>query len=161
MRKWLKIEIRNTQKFINQLVQYSVHWKHFLLFNSNTCQKFSNRYSSFDMLAACGSIKNISVNSNCFDELKKFNKETEDWIFGHLSYDLKNDTEKLVSENSDSILFPELFFFIPRYIIRLKNHELEIGYNENQISEVIRLANEYSFRKLYQANLLLKLAKNR
>jgi para-aminobenzoate synthetase component 1 len=44
-----------------------------------------------------------------------------------LSYDLKNETEGLASDNSDHIGFPDLCFFIPEVILQLSGQELLIG----------------------------------
>ncbi|MGK2862149.1 MAG: anthranilate synthase component I family protein [Chitinophagaceae bacterium] len=46
------------------------------------------------------------------------------WLFGHLNYDIKNELEDLKSEHPDNIGFPQIFFFEPSVLIRL---------NENQI----------------------------
>ncbi len=51
-----------------------------------------------------------------------------DWIFGYLSYDLKNDVEQLTSNNFDGLQFPELYFFQPKKIIFLKNNQVEFLY---------------------------------
>lgn len=49
------------------------------------------------------------------------------WWFGHLGYDLKNETEPgLQSRSEDPIGFPDLFFFQPRHILRLRDKGLEV-----------------------------------
>jgi para-aminobenzoate synthetase component 1 len=136
MRKWLQIHLGDAEQFINQLVEYSSEFEHFLLFNSNKNQTASHLYSSFEILAACGSIKTLTAKNNHFDAIKKFNKENKDWIFGHLNYDLKNDLENLSSSNADSIEFPEFFFFIPRYLIKASGSLLEIGFIESHNSDI-------------------------
>lgn len=45
------------------------------------------------------------------------------YIFGFLGYDLKNEIEKLSSNNHDGLTFPDLFFWVPKYVIELKNEE--------------------------------------
>ena len=53
-------------------------------------------------------------NSNkAFETLQKQIDIREDWLFGYLSYDLKNDLEALESKHKDSLEFPELYFFSP------------------------------------------------
>jgi para-aminobenzoate synthetase component 1 len=42
------------------------------------------------------------------------------YIFGCLSYDLKNDIEKLNSSNFDGLNFPDLHFWKPNYVVRLQ-----------------------------------------
>jgi para-aminobenzoate synthetase component I len=65
---------------------------------------------------------------NAFDDLKQYRQNTADWIFGYLSYDLKNDTEALFSNNFDGLGFCDLFFFQPKKLFILKGNELEIRY---------------------------------
>ena len=66
--------------------------------------------------------------SNAFDDLKQYQQQTKDWLFGYLSYDLKNDTEELHSNNFDGLHFPDLFFFQPKKLFLLKGNQLEIQY---------------------------------
>lgn len=65
---------------------------------------------------------------NAFEDLKQYQQTTKDWLFGYLSYDLKNDTEPLKSSNFDGLHFPDLFFFQPKKIFLLKGNQLEIQY---------------------------------
>ena len=65
---------------------------------------------------------------NAFEDLKKYQRTTKDWLFGYLSYDLKNDIEPLKSSNFDGLYFPDLFFFQPKKIFLLKGNQLEIQY---------------------------------
>lgn len=57
---------------------------------------------------------------------------------GFFGYDLKNETENLTSANTDSLNFPDLYFFVPRYVIRIKGNEVEIiGDKDAEIFELI------------------------
>lgn len=88
-----------------------------------------NQYSSFDAMLAVDGLTGISTDSyKAFDDLKEYQSQVNDWIFGYLSYDLKNDTENLVSENFDGSGFPELYFFQPKKIIRLKGNQIIFDY---------------------------------
>ncbi len=62
-----------------------------------------------------------------FEKLRRFHDEKPGWLFGHLAYDLKNETEKLESHRPDGISFPDLSFFRPRYLLRLTAEALEIS----------------------------------
>jgi para-aminobenzoate synthetase component 1 len=86
------------------------------LFNSK------DLYSSFEWCAAFDSVSEIKNSTNVFEELKKFHDEKKDWLFGFLTYDLKNELEKLSSENFDGLCFPSIHFFQPKYIF-LKNEK--------------------------------------
>lgn len=65
---------------------------------------------------------------NAFEDLKQYQQTTKDWLFGYLTYDLKNDVEDLKSTNFDGLDFPDLFFFQPKKIFILKENQLEIQY---------------------------------
>ncbi|GIJ95664.1 para-aminobenzoate synthase [Capnocytophaga stomatis] len=71
-----------------------------------------------------------------FDALKSFIDATNDYIFGYLSYDLKNDVEKLSSNNADGLLFPEIYFFQPEKIIFFQENCLVFSYLENVSQEI-------------------------
>jgi para-aminobenzoate synthetase component I len=66
---------------------------------------------------------------DAFVRLEAFTNMHRDWLFGHLSYDLKNQTEKgLSSAHPDGIGFPLLYFFRPQVVVRKYNAEtIEIG----------------------------------
>ena len=76
-----------------------------------------------------------------FTDVDLFISANPDWIFGHVSYDFKNQVEELYSTNSDGIGFPEFLFFIPEIIFILKENELSIGvypgHNPKQIFDEI------------------------
>ena len=87
------------------------------------------KYSSFDSLLAVDALTSIKTDtSNAFEDLKTYQSETKDWIFGYLSYDLKNNIEDLSSENYDGVAFPELYFFQPKKIIRIQENTIEFNY---------------------------------
>ena len=52
--------------------------------------------------------------------------QKKDWLFGYLSYDLKNEIEELSSNNTDNFNTDNLTFFVPEYVILLNNDKLEI-----------------------------------
>jgi para-aminobenzoate synthetase component 1 len=79
---------------------------------------YVDQYGHFDYLIAAGASQIIqSPDSGAFQQLKQFQDEHHSWMFGYLGYDLKNQLEDLKSENPDHLSFPELFFFIPEYLI--------------------------------------------
>jgi len=93
-----------------------------MLRSNRKLHKINDPYSSFEWCAAFDSISEISIGANAFDSLKKFHEEKKDWLFGFLTYDLKNELEKLSSENNDGLGFPSIHFFQPDYIL-MKNNE--------------------------------------
>ena len=88
-----------------------------------------DKYSRFECLLAVGAEHELKVDvaGNAFEQLEKFSDSHNNWLFGHLNYDLKNELENLKSLNNDDLGFPELYFFVPSYLFLFhKNNELEI-----------------------------------
>ncbi|WP_240612548.1 anthranilate synthase component I family protein [Brumimicrobium salinarum] len=60
----------------------------------------------------------------CLKEAADFlEKHTEDYRFGYISYDLKNEVEDLKSQNLDRIQFPTVGFFVPKYVVEWNEDE--------------------------------------
>ena len=86
-----------------------------------------NAYPAYDLLIAAGVKSKVEAScGNAFPALKDFYDAAPDWMFGLLSYDLKNETEALASNNPDGLNFPDLYFFRPQYLIALKDGEAEV-----------------------------------
>ena len=82
---------------------------------------------SVECLLAAGEKRMIStIAGSALKELEQFIMERKSWLFGHLSYDLKNEIEALCSGRIDQVDFPDLFFFEPEVIIRLSADEISI-----------------------------------
>ncbi len=85
-------------------------------------------YSNAECLLAAGSFRQIQAPAgNSLQLLSTFLKQHSDWVFGHFSYELKNEIENLSSLQEDNIQFPDLFFYVPEVVIRLTELELSIG----------------------------------
>nr|WP_236669042.1 aminodeoxychorismate synthase component I [Aquimarina mytili] len=100
--------------------------------------QYSQRYSSYDAVLAVDTFTSVKTDyQNGFDALKEYQEQTADWIFGYLSYDLKNDTESLTSNNFDGLHFPDLYFFQPKKLFLLKENVLEIQYLRMVDDEIV------------------------
>lgn len=83
---------------------------------------------SAEALLAADAVEVLQCSAGkAFEQLREFHRTRPDWLFGHLAYDLKNETERLHSAHPDHIGFPDLFFFRPRYLLRLQQQELIIS----------------------------------
>ena len=81
----------------------------------------------YECILAVGAVASIfSSDANTFDALKDFSASNNEWIFGHFSYDLKNQLEDLHSHKPDHIGFPDSFFFVPETILILDKKKLSI-----------------------------------
>ena len=119
-------QIDNPLLLKKQLLQWSQQFREIVFLDSN---EHTTQYSSYDCILAVDAFTSIQTDFiNAFEDLNVYQKTTKDWLFGYLSYDLKNDTEKLVSKNKDKLHFPDLFFFQPKKIIFIKNNQLEFHY---------------------------------
>ncbi len=91
--------------------------------------EYPQNYSSFDAVLAVDAHTEIECDfQNAFTELKQYKNQLKDYIFGYLSYDLKNGIEDLSSANFDGLAFPELYFFQPKKLFFLKDGKLEVQY---------------------------------
>ena len=82
---------------------------------------------TMECLLAAGVKRELNVNTgDAFQQLQPFINKSDGWLFGHLGYDLKNETEKISSAHPDGIQFPDLFFFEPEIILRLNEKEIVI-----------------------------------
>ena len=85
----------------------------------NICYLNSNDGTGILTFGVETEIKSTGINS--IEKLQTFLNETKDsYIFGCLSYDLKNDIENLNSTNFDGLEFPDLHFWKPQYVVRLQ-----------------------------------------
>ena len=81
-----------------------------------------------ECLLAAGIRRSLDISAGkAFAALQDFiDAKDNAWLFGHLSYDLKNELEKLSSAHTDHLGFPDLFFFEPAILVRLNEKELII-----------------------------------
>lgn len=62
----------------------------------------------------------VCDNDNALSDLQLFiDKNKGSFIFGCLSYDLKNEIETLSSSNYDGVEFPNVIFWKPKYVVQL------------------------------------------
>ena len=122
-----KIQVQDVFDIKTKLLSWAQQYDQVSWLDSNS---YPQKYSSFDAILAVGAYTEIQsdYHHNAFTELKQYQSKIKDYIFGYLSYDLKNDIEDLHSRNEDQLQFPELYFFQPKKIFFLKDKTLEIQY---------------------------------
>jgi len=112
--------------FKQKLLIWSNQFREVVFLDSNN---YHQKYSNYDAVLAVDAFISIKTDSyNAFEDLHKYQTYTKDWLFGYLSYDLKNDTEALKSNNFDGLEFPDLFFFQPKKLFFLKENQVEMQY---------------------------------
>ncbi|TAL61689.1 MAG: anthranilate synthase component I family protein [Bacteroidetes bacterium] len=162
MREFISFQIYDVALFKKQLLKWCAHFPKYCVLDSNLWSGSDN-----ELMAAAGSVNEITPENNSFEELKKFHAAKKDWLFGYLSYDLKNETENLSSGNFDGIGFPQMHFFQPEYIFILRGDKLEIQYLselssekevENIFNEIDRIQNT-AYRSPHRSSVKSSLSK--
>ncbi|MBS1627995.1 MAG: anthranilate synthase component I family protein [Bacteroidetes bacterium] len=85
--------------------------------------QYQSEHHSVECLLAVNAIKSFTTTNT----LKHFLTNENDWLFGHVAYDFKNEIYNLTSANSDGIGFQEICFFQPQTVIELKQQEVIIS----------------------------------
>ncbi|RAJ74000.1 para-aminobenzoate synthetase component 1 [Chitinophaga dinghuensis] len=90
---------------------------------------YPSSYHQFEVILAADAVDSLQLPAgNAFDELLRFHNTHQDWLFGHLAYDLKNEVvNTLHSSNPDGTGFPDMFFFRPRIMMMLEKNQVHIG----------------------------------
>ena len=126
MRTRKEYHLSNSTEFKKKLLNWSDQFEEIVWMDSNN---YPQKTSNFDQILAVQAFTAIKTDAQgAFDRLQEYQESTKDWIFGYLSYDLKNDTENLTSNNFDGLQFPELYFFQPAKIFLIKDDKLELHY---------------------------------
>ncbi len=126
MRTTLSIKIDNPNDFKQNLLAWSQQFREIIFLDNNN---YSQLYSNFECVLAVDAFTSLKTDfQNAFEDLKQYQQTTKDWLFGYLSYDLKNDVEALESNNYDGLQFADLYFFQPKKVFLLRGNTLEMDY---------------------------------
>ena len=80
-----------------------------------------------ECIAAVEAAEIMTVHSSYISSIHQFTTQHHDWIFGHLGYALKAETEQVPGGPYDPVGFEPAFLFVPRWVIRLNADALHIG----------------------------------
>ena len=119
----------NKENLLNALLNISSNVDFISILSSNLSKgeiPLPQDYITYDLIAGIGSLGILKSNDNSFNKLNDFQTKHSDWLFGCLSYDLKNEVEVLESKNNDNFPTDNMLFFIPEYVLVLKDGVLEI-----------------------------------
>ena len=128
------------------MIDYLRDFDSFCLLDNNVSHN-----TSFDFLVAFKKEEELINSSDPFLDLERFINQSSDWLFGYLTYDLKNYIEALSSNNLDFQKFPIIHFFRPEIIINVKNNNVSIFYNSTYSSnDIDAIFNDISNTKVVQ-----------
>ena len=121
MRNRFEFNLNNPKEFVKKIIFFTKEVPYTCLLDSN----FSNynvpeKYYQHDMICGLDSIKNLTVKDASIKKLRAFHEKEKDWVFGFISYDLKNEIFNINSKNIDVYDNDNISFFIPRHVILLK-----------------------------------------
>lgn len=108
--------------------QQLLHWAN----QYNSCSfldnhQYTSLHNSVECLVAVGEVTRFSPTSNYQSALKTFLAQTNDWLFGHISYDYKNVLgPTLNTEKVDNIGFQPIYFYQPEIVLQLSATVLRI-----------------------------------
>jgi para-aminobenzoate synthetase component 1 len=164
-------DISQFSNFKNQLLHWANQHREVVFLDSN---QYHQKYSSYDAVLAVDAFTSIKTDyENAFQDLYQYQSQTKDWLFGYLSYDLKNDTEDLQSNNFDGLAFPDLFFFQPKKLFLIKENQIEMQYLrmcddeiESDFEEILSLTSNFQLptsitieQRISKENYLSKVSK--
>ncbi len=164
MRSSKKFQLKNPSEFRRKLLKWGDRSHEVTWLDSND---YPQKTSNFDAVLAVDAFTLLKTDAhNAFEKLREYQEITNDWLFGYLSYDLKNDVEDLKSSNFDGLHFPELYFFQPQKLIFLKGDTAEFLYlrmieeeMETDFNEIRNSSVEKSDKNSEKAEIRSRLSK--
>lgn len=149
----------NSINFKRKALHYANQYDVCCFLDSN---KYQDKYSEYDFILAFGSKAELkSSKGNAFHQLRDFYEFHKQWLFGFLSYDLKNETEDLKSANPDYLNFPDLYFFVPEHLIASKSGEITIILGDKAVLKKIHDFKITQPHNEYDLNIQSRISKNR
>lgn len=115
-----------TKELKARLLSWSQQFEEVAWLDSNEHEQHHGSYKALLAVDAFTAIKTDFTNA--FERLDEYQTITNDWLFGYLTYDLKNDIERLQSKNFDGLEFPDLYFFQPKKLFLFTETSVELHY---------------------------------
>ena len=155
MRQNTRFQIDNPSLWKERLLHWAAGQELAVYLDSNRHQGNASTAQGWECLVAAGALRVLECPAgNAFGQLKQFRSEVDDWIFGFLSYDLKNETERLSSLHFDGIGLPDLGFFQPETVVGIRNGFVEVFFTNSTIEDIINKI------KTFDQNVLKNKLKN-
>ena len=135
MRKKFFFSLNDQENFIKKMISFSKELSYSCILHSNYSENnVPKKYYQFDLICAFDSVENISVSKDSLNQLDKFHNQTKDWMFGYISYELRDELFKTKSKKADIFGRNNLTFFRPRHVFLIKNKKLVIESIEDEES---------------------------
>ena len=113
-------QISDPSLFKEQISLWCQQFREVTILDSNSQSNENQLYKTYDFVVAVDAFTSIQTDfEKAFEDVFQYQSKSNDWLFGYLAYDLKNDVEHLQSQNFDGLGFPDLYFFQPKKIFFL------------------------------------------
>ena len=130
-RKEKVFKVENINDFKDKLLFFSKSKENVILLDSNS------KKNDYEFIFSYGKISELKSFDNSLDKLDNYIKQVDDWIFGFISYDLKEEIEGFNSNNLKYFDVPNLSFFQPSIIWVFDGFELKALYfDEKELFDV-------------------------
>ncbi|KLT65741.1 anthranilate synthase component I family protein [Pedobacter sp. BMA] len=150
--------LQNISDFKKKAIHWADQFDVCCVLDSN---EYKDAYSVYDYIIAAGVQKDLTCLEGAgFETLKTFYETHKQWIFGFFSYDLKNELEDLHSENIDYLNFPDLYFFIPQYLIAVKHGKIELLLGNKAVLEQIEAYQPVNNARVSSPDIKQRISKN-
>lgn len=126
MRSQVSKSFTLSEEFKEKLLTWASQFYEVVWLDSNN---YEQEHSNFKALLAVDALTSIQTTyQGAFNTLEEYQKTTKDWLFGYLTYDLKNDVEQLTSVNEDHLGFSDICFFQPKKILIFDDTTVTFNY---------------------------------
>ncbi len=123
MRKWRKVDW-TCEQTVNTVRQVASHYDAAILLDPSGGEGWH-----FSLMAGVGIHAKTELSSGQnLDTLQSFIEEQNDYVFGHLGYDLKEVTEGVSSLHRSTDGFYVTSFFVPEIVVICEADSVRIGY---------------------------------
>lgn len=134
MRQILRIEQSLDHSLKSQLLSWASQFREVIWLDSND---IPHTHAHYRAILAVEAQEELSLSHpGSFDQLDQWQQQRQDWLFGYLGYDLKNEVEDLKSENPDGLAFPEMYFFRPKRLLIFLEQGIELHYLKTVSSQM-------------------------
>ena len=115
-----RIEFANNKLDKSKLIHWAMGFSHACILDSHSNE--DGRTDSIDFVAAIGARSVFQDDSDDVSEkFKSFRKEEQDWLFGGLTYELREQLHNTKSSLPKRFNIEPLRFFVPKHLFLLSN----------------------------------------
>jgi para-aminobenzoate synthetase component I len=137
--------VTDTENFKAQMLSWSNQFNICCFLDTH---QYKDAHHSYEWLLAADAADHFSPKENILQQLTSFANEHNDWLFGHVGYDLKNEIEILSSFHIDEIGFPAIFLFQPGTVIQFEKDEIIISCLHQEPENIFYEIRSYATEKI-------------